>query len=529
MVASCLGWFIEQTGPDVRIAKIRSVASLGLALLLPGCAIHPEPFSDIEISLAAEQGAAEVDAGQEGIVRAIGLHEAMARALKYNLDFRVEAMQQSLRVAELDLSHWNLLPNAVAKAGYANRDNYSASFSTRVLPGDVLDPSPVPEVRNSTSQEKHINTADIGFSWNVLDFGLSYVRARQAADKVLIAEEMKRKVIQRIVEDVRTAYWRAVSAERLMRRLGQLEHRTQQALASTRELYNNRDTSPITALTYERELVEIKRSIQELERDLKVAKSQLAALMNLKPGTQFALVVPPRSSKSPGLTMGLGEMVDVALRFRSELREVGYQRRINSHEADAALLELLPGFQMYAGSNYDSNSFLMNAAWFDWGYKASWNLLKVFQYPAKRDVVTLQDDVLKERQLALTMAIMTQVHVSRVRYLHLRKELATADEYLDVQRRLLSQMRTEAAADRISEQTLIREEMNTLVAEVKHDIAFAAVQTAYANLFSSMGLDPYAEELAQHMSVSEVASGLRARNLERGDASAKVTAASYGK
>ena len=505
------------------------VAVGALAALLSGCSIHPEPFSEIEIARAAEQNAVEVDAGQEPVVQAIGLHEAMARALKYNLDFRVEAMQQSLRVAEMDLSHWSLLPNAVANSGYAARDNYSASFSTRVLPGDRLDPSPIPEVRNSTSQEKRINSADIGFSWNVLDFGLSYVRARQAADKVLIAEEMKRKVIQRIIEDVRTAYWRAVSAERLMRRLGQLEKRTERALAASRELYDSRQTSPITALTYERELVEIKRTIQELERDLQVAKSQLAALMNHRPGTPFALVVPPRSSKSPGLSMGLAEMVDVALRFRSELREVAYQRRINTHEADAALLELLPGFQMYAGSNYDSNSFMLNSAWFDWGYKASWNLLKVFQYPAKRDVVTLQDDVLRERQLALTMAIMTQVHVSRIRYLHLRKELNTAEEYLDVQKRLLSQMRTEAAADRISEQTLIREEMNTLVAEVKHDIAFASVQTAYANLFSSMGLDPYAEELAQHMSVSALASGLRAKALDAGGRGANVKTVSYDK
>lgn len=502
--------------------------AFGLASTLSGCAIYPQPFSEIEIAVTAEQNAAEVDAGQERVVNAIGLHEAMARALKYNLDFRVEAMQQSLRVAEMDLSHWSLLPHAVANSGYAARDNYSASNSREVLGGDVLSAAPG-VLKNSTSQEKHINTADIGFSWNVLDFGLSYVRARQSADKVLIAEEMKRKVIQRIIEDVRTAYWRAVSAERLMRRLGQLERRTQQALASTRELYNSRETSPITALTYERELVEIKRSIQELGRDIKVAKSQLAALMNLKPGADFALVVPPRSSKSPGLSMGLAEMLDVALRFRSELREVAYQRRINTHEADAALLELLPGMQMYAGANFDSNSFLLNDAWLNWGYKASWNLLKVFQYPAKREVVTLQDDVLRERQLALTMAIMTQVHVSRIRYQHLRKELETADEYLGVQKRLLSQMRTEAAADRISEQTLIREEMNTLVAEVKHDIAFASVQTAYANLFSAMGLDPYAEELAQHLSVSGLASELRIKSLEGGGSGVKVTTASYKK
>ena len=38
----------------------------------------------------------------------------------------------------------------------------------------------------STSQDKRLRTSEIAFSWNVLDFGLSYVRARQTADKALI-------------------------------------------------------------------------------------------------------------------------------------------------------------------------------------------------------------------------------------------------------------------------------------------------------------------------------------------------------
>ena len=47
-------------------------------------------------------------------------------------------------------------------------------------------------------------------SWNLLDFGVSYYRARQQADQVLIAEERKRKVVQNILADTRNAYWRAL-------------------------------------------------------------------------------------------------------------------------------------------------------------------------------------------------------------------------------------------------------------------------------------------------------------------------------
>ncbi|MEQ1714301.1 MAG: TolC family protein, partial [Hyphomicrobium sp.] len=331
---------------------------------------------------------------------------------------------------------------------------------------------------DSTSQERKISVADIGFTWNMLDFGLSLVRARQAADKVLVQEEMRRKVMHRIVEDVRSAYWRTISAERLMQRLGKLEGETRAALQETRALYKSRQTSPITALTYERELVEIKVKIGEIQRELNTAKAQLAALMNISPGTPFKLAAEARKDGKLELQADLKDMMSTAIYNRPELRELQYRVRINEHEADAALLELLPGLQLYAGTNYDSNEFLLHNEWVNWGAKASWNLIKVFNYPARRKVVERQEDLLKTRGLALTMAVMTQVHVSRVRFLHSKKELATSVEFLDVQSRLVGQMRAEAAADRVSKQTLIREEMNTLVAEAKHDIAYATLQNA---------------------------------------------------
>ena len=480
---------------------------------LGGCAIYPTPLSETELTTAAAKNVAKVTADQEPVGGPVSLYEAMARALKYNLDHRVEEAETAVRTAELDLSHYSLLPNVVANSGYAGRDNYNASSSLNLI-------NNTPNFGASTSQEKEIKSADIGFSWNVLDFGLSYVRARQNADKVLVQEEMRRKVIHRVVEDVRSAYWRAVSADRLMARLVSLEGETKKALAETRALFNDNQTSPITALTYERELVEIKQKIGEIQRELNTAKAQLAALMNLRPGTEFKLAGGSRKEGSLTLKAGLDDMISTAVFNRPELREVEYQKRINIHEADAALLEMLPGLQAYAGSNYDSNTFLLNSDWTNWGVKASWNLLKVFSYPARRDVIDLQGDLLHQRSLAVTMAVMTQVHVSRIRFLHANKELRTAAEYRDVQQRLLSQMRAEATAERVSNQTLIREEMNTLVAEAKYDIAYAQLQNAYANLFSSMGLDPYAWEIDRSQSVGAVTASLKNLWFERGDLNA---------
>lgn len=493
-----------------RVGLRGATSAVAISLMVSGCAVMPKPLTDAQLSHIADENLERVTADQEPIHGAIDLYEAMARSLKYNLDYRVEVYEKALRAAELDLSHYSLLPKIVANTGFDRRNNFNASSSLNLVTN-------AQNFGASTSRERHVRERNLEISWDVLDFGLSYVRARQTADKVLIAHETKRKITNRIIEDVRTAFWRAVSADRLVTRLRHIEGRTRRALANARSLSTERQTSPITALTYERELVEIKRSIQELQRDLGVAKSQLAALMNIKPGTRFRLQVPRRYRGGLRLKGSAPDMVSVALRNRPELREVAYRRRINRKEADAALLELLPSFRMFASTNFDSNRFLLNNHWFGWGAKAAWNLLRVVEYPAKRAVINSQDELLEQRALALTMAIMTQVHVSRIRFYHYRRELSTSREYHDVQRRLVESMRVEAAAGRISEQTLLREEMNTLVAEVKADIAFAGMQNAFANVYSSMGLNPYDDEFDLELDVNSLAKTLRSVWIERGD------------
>ena len=230
--------------------------------------------------------------------------------------------------------------------------------------------------------------------------------------------------------------------------------------------------------------------------------------MNIDPGQPFSLVHRRQGFRVDAIGDS-EDMIDAALRNRPEMAEVAYKMRINRSEADAALLELLPGLQLYAGANYDSNHFLFNNDWVNWGAKASWNVMKLAQYPARRASVEAGDDLLRARALAVTMAIMTQAYVSRIRYAHTRKELETATEYLDVQTRLIEKMRIQAQNDKISEQTLIREEMNTLVARVKRDMAYAAYQSAIANMYSTVGRDACSPEFINQSGIAEIAQAIR--------------------
>ncbi|MBS0341566.1 MAG: TolC family protein [Proteobacteria bacterium] len=488
-----------------------------LVVLLAGCAVQPKPFDAQENQARSADLVVRANADQEPVTGPIDLYEAMARAIKYNLDGRVELMNLALSQRELDLSRYDMLPKLVATADYAGRDNYSGGVSKSLLTGKTsLEPS--------TSSEKNVVQSDLTISWDVLDFGLSYVRAQQAADRVSIADERKRKVINRLIEDVRTAYWRAVSAERLLGTIQELEKTTQAALDQAERQEKVGLTAPLGPLSYQRELLSIRRDAQALGRELGVAKQQLAALMNLAPGTPYAVALPSQGVQwqpleIPGAAVDdSGALLRIAIENRPELREVAYQLRSNDQESTAAYLRNLPSLRVFFGADYSTNDFLFNQNWVGWGARASWNLLNIFRLPAEQEQVKAAGQLLDQRQLALTTAVATQVEVSRARYALRLEELKTAKRYNDVQARIGGQIEAGYKAEKLSRQTQIREQMNTLVSNVRYDLALADLQNAYANVYASLGIDPIEADMSTTQSVPELASRLRTMWAKRKDA-----------
>ena len=108
--------------------------------------------------------------------------------------------------------------------------------------------------KRGSASENDVKTTNLTFSWHILDFGPSYVLARQAADQVLISNECRGKVINQIIEDVRAAHWSTVAAECTIGQLHRLNGRITRALNNSQELDRRAQASPLTALTYEREL-----------------------------------------------------------------------------------------------------------------------------------------------------------------------------------------------------------------------------------------------------------------------------------
>ncbi|RYE71865.1 MAG: hypothetical protein EOP19_31280, partial [Hyphomicrobiales bacterium] len=262
---------------------------------------------------------------------------------------------------------------------------------------------------------------------------------------------------------------------------------------------------------------QVQRQIEKLEGELKVAKSQLAALANIRPGSDFRLDVPAQRPVALGLPRDTAKLYAIAATNRPEMREIAYELRVNDREADAAILELLPSFNLYAGPNYDSNRYIQTNDWVSYGAKVSWNLMRLLAMPATKQKIAAQEDLLQQRSLSVAMAIMTQIQVSLIRHDHLQKSYDTARGLAAVQHKIVRQVRSETEAQRTSDQILIREEMNTLVADAEMDMVYADLQNAYANVYASLGIDPFPPGMSTSQSVAQISAALQAMWFERGE------------
>ncbi|MBK5008106.1 TolC family protein [Pseudomonas sp. S32] len=452
-----------------------------LALTISGCAVTSQPIDRSASETRARTDLASMFKEQEPLSGPLTLHQAMARAVKYNLEARLKVMEEALAKRQVDLAQFDMLPRMALDAGYAGRNNVGASSSQSIRTGtQSLEPS--------TSQDRDRDVADLTMVWNVLDFGVSYVSAKQQADQRLILQERKRKVIHTITQDVRSAYWRAVAAQRLLNQIDSLMGRINQARDNSQRMTAQRVGDPVQTLSYQRALIEATRQLEEQRRALSLAKTELAALVNLPLNTDFTLA-PEQGYVVPEFHGDFSKLEEQALANRPELREQDYQARISAAETRKAMLRMLPGLEFSLGGHYDSNSFLVNQSWADYGVKVTWNLFNVLSGPTAIKVAQAGEDVAAARRQAMSMAVLAQLYVANANFNESVRQFRTSEELAQLDGQIADQLRNRYQTQNIGELELIQGELNNLQTQLKRDLAYAELRNAYAQLYVSSGAD----------------------------------------
>ena len=153
--------------------QLPGLLALTAAMLVAGCGtVSPQLATQKEVSERVKADTQGMYTGQTPIAGPVSLEEAIARTLKYNLDYRLKKMESALALGLADYGSYDMLPKLLATAGYRTRSNDSGGTSIGIVDG-------IQSLRPSTSEERSHALAGAEFSWSLLDFGVSYYRARQ--------------------------------------------------------------------------------------------------------------------------------------------------------------------------------------------------------------------------------------------------------------------------------------------------------------------------------------------------------------
>jgi outer membrane protein TolC len=461
------------------------VAAGVLLAALGGCAsVAPEPRGAAHMLEQNTQDAERLRHDVPALVGVLSLEEAQARALKFNLERRVRQLEEAMALRQYDASRFDVLPTLMAQAGYSARDSDRITQSRNIQTGELIP-------GNSITQERSGWTADLALNWNLLDLGLGVYNSRQQAARVGVAAERRRKATHLLLQDVRTAYWRALSAQKLSGQVKEAIAVGERALVDARQAEQEKLRNPLDSLRYRRQLLENLRLLESISQELAAAQLELASLLNLPPGTPLVLQDQPMSSTDTTvLSVPLERLEAEALYRNADLREAHFNSYIARDEVRKALMRMFPNISFNAAFKYDTDEYQVNQHWADNGLRISWNLFNTITAPLQSKAAQAGVQLADQRRLAAHAAVLTQVHLARQSVVNARDQLARAEDIAQTDRQIAERIRARVQMQAMGLLDRVSNDTAAILSELRWLQAAAQLRAAEGRMQATLGLEP---------------------------------------
>jgi outer membrane protein, multidrug efflux system len=259
------------------------VFSILSSLLFTGCQTLEQPFRFQKPEPPPREVSRQVPVIREPGGGPVTLYEAMARAVRTNLENEIGKMEKSLDRAETASPAFQTLAELAKSAGYggpASDPGGGGGFE------NALHPS------GSGMADFKDRSTDVAAIWNVLDFGLLHAVTGDEGRLISKKEGARQKAVRNILQETRVRYYRAAGAEALTSEISRLLHQARETLRATREAHRQGTATSRDALEIQQELIETIRFLNEWARALSNTGIELTEWMGLNPGSDFELVEP---------------------------------------------------------------------------------------------------------------------------------------------------------------------------------------------------------------------------------------------
>lgn len=445
---------------------------------------------------------------QEPITAPLTMYEAMARGVKYNIGHRTALMEEVVANGSVDVEVLGMLPGLDLEAGYLGRSSPEVIRARSNTTGaQSLEPS--------IFQDEHRRVANLDLSWNVLDAGLSYVHSRQASDKARASLERRRKVVQNITQDVRSAYWRAASAQILGQHIESLMTRADDVLRQLEEAENRKSSEDVSALlNLQKRLYDTMKDLMAERDSLSTAKAELAALIGVPPSTDFTLANSESDMMSahslPKLSTSRQDLEVLALLIRPEMREHTLLKRVAARGSTVSVMETFPGIGGIVGYNYDSNSFLDDESWASFSFGLTQNLMNLFTLPIRLEQDKNREQLADMQRMAMVATVLTQLSIADTRYDIATDNYGLLKRMMGVNTRLIEYTKSRPEKTTLGDGLLLAAEMDQILTRVRLHRAYAEGQNAFGRIVSTLGLDPLPPGL-EEKNIPELSNIIEAR------------------
>ena len=453
--------------------------------MLASCSLTPKPLGEAEQKEILSRDLLEARRGVEPVGARLTLSEAIARGLKYNLEYRSKMMEQAVALGASDLSNYDLLPKVVANAGYNYRNNYFSSYAVGAYTGIPVTSEPL------ITSARTFGVAGLALSWNLLDFGVSYYNAVQNADKILVASERRRHSMHQLMQDIQIAYVQAAASQHLSQVLAKTIKAAELALKDSAQGQEEGLQTPLDGLRYRKTILDNVKILETIRQELSSSIVELNQLINLPVESRYELVSPESLSVPNSFSkIAISEFEERALANNADLKESIYNTRIAVAETHQSMLKLLPGINLTAGPQTSNNSFYLNQNWLEGAAQLTfnfWNLLlapKVLRQGEANEALAIQ------KRMMVQMAVLGQVHLAQQSLGQARFIYQRAVEIAEVDDRIAAILKVKEKDGSASRAETVAAEATAIVSRLKRYQALSQMYVASGRLQASTGLEP---------------------------------------
>lgn len=415
------------------------------------------------------------------------LTECVDAALKNNLDLKVYELREAVENERKTAAVLGMLPEVNFDYNLQARDNQPGSSSYNVFSGkESLTPS--------KSSEKTEDTFTIDLALSLIDFGLAYFNSVQAQDRRLIVASQKKRVAQNLVFKVVKTYLQVAAAQKAITATSDMLDRTGQVERILKDIRGDKSISPLRALDEEKRFINLEKRLMRYQLNYENSCIELKSLMGYTPNKQI-MVDDKFLDKLAAVELpDVAELEKIALRERPELYETDMQQHISVVEARKAIIKMFPQVRMFADYNNYSNKYLYNNRWWTLGMRVTYDFLSVPRQAAEYLEHSKQSELIENKTVALSLAIMSQVHIAHASILEAKriyelddKVFKAYDEHLTASRKIYE------AGEDYAKLDLDRLELETAETKINRAFSLSSYYLAYYRLVNTMGiasLDP---------------------------------------